>query len=93
MITIHFFLAGKGLFCSKKPPKTDNGDNILTHHQRKHVELAKFHLFSSSEMCKFGLDISFDDKAYIRPETSGLLYLIEILLNTVFYFIKQIFIL
>ena len=27
---------GKGLFCTKKPPKAESNDNYLTHHQRAH---------------------------------------------------------
>ncbi|XP_035659798.1 uncharacterized protein LOC118404665 [Branchiostoma floridae] len=63
---------GKGLWCSKKPPKTEDRDNECTHHQRKHVALAKEHLFGNgTDVSKsHGLIISMDDKAYLRPGTS-----------------------
>ena len=32
---------GLGLFCTKKPPKTDNPNKELTHHQRKHRILVR----------------------------------------------------
>ena len=54
---------GKGLWCSKKPPKTEDRGNECTHHQRNQVQLAKEEFFS-------GLCISMDDKAYLHPETS-----------------------
>ena len=28
---------GLGLFCAKKPPKAENNDNELTHHQEKYL--------------------------------------------------------
>ena len=37
---------GKGLWCSKKPPKTEDRGNECTHHQRKQVQLAKEEFFS-----------------------------------------------
>ncbi|XP_065130789.1 uncharacterized protein [Paramisgurnus dabryanus] len=63
---------GLGLWCSKKPPKTEERDNECTHHQRKHVSLAKEHLFGveAGERRKFAVAISMDDKAYLRPGTS-----------------------
>lgn len=36
---------GKGLWCSKKPPKTEDRGNECTHHQRKQVQLAKEEFF------------------------------------------------
>ena len=65
---------GLGLWCSKKPPKTEERDNECTHHQRKHVALAKQHVFGpeAGERRSFALAISMDDKAYLRPGTSGL---------------------
>ena len=60
---------GKTLFCSKKPPKTGDNENVLTHHQRKHVELLKLHLFADCEDHKWAMEVSADDKAYVRPET------------------------
>ena len=55
---------GKGLFCAKKPPKTEQEDNECTHHQRKHIKNAKSDLFS-----KVGLVVSMNDKVYLRPGT------------------------
>ncbi|CAH1240946.1 Hypp6235 [Branchiostoma lanceolatum] len=64
---------GKGLWCSKKPPKTEDRDNECTHHQRKHVALAKEHRFGKGAdgSRNHSLLISMDDKAYLRPGTSG----------------------
>ena len=64
---------GLGLFCTKKPPKTDNSHNELTHHQRKHRKLARQHIFRNEAEAKYGIAVSKDDKAYmyIRPGTSG----------------------
>jgi len=59
------------MFCAKKPPKTEDSENLLTHHQRKLVDLAKHHLYANHDNCKYAVHISADDKAYIRPETSG----------------------
>ena len=36
---------GKGLWCSKKPPKTEDHRSECTHHQQKHVKLAKEDFF------------------------------------------------
>ncbi|CAB4010188.1 RNA-directed DNA polymerase from transposon X-element [Paramuricea clavata] len=36
---------GKGLFCSKKPPKAEDADNENTHFQRAHVKNVKFSFF------------------------------------------------
>lgn len=57
---------GKGLFCAKKPPKTEHEENECTHHQRKHIKNAKCSLFSKDND---GLVLSMDDKAYLRPGT------------------------
>ena len=61
---------GKGLFCFKKPPKTENSYNENTHHQHSHVNNAKLFLFSSKqqkEATKYAIiNIhSKDDKAYV----------------------------
>ena len=60
---------GKGLWCSKKPPKTEDRGNECTHHQRKQVQLAKEEIFSADN-ANGSLCISMDDKGYLRPETS-----------------------
>ena len=65
---------GKGLFCTKKPPKAEDIDNENTHYQRAHVKNIKQSFFgrkaaetSSSKYCFMR---SIDDKAYLRPGTS-----------------------
>jgi hypothetical protein len=61
---------GKGLFCTRKPPKKANDDNENTHHQRSHVKLVKCDMFSkSSNLSENSLIISSDDKANLRPGT------------------------
>ena len=57
---------GKGLFCAKKPPKTEQEDNECTHHQRKHIKNAKSSMFLNGNE---SLVLSMDDKAYLRPGT------------------------
>jgi hypothetical protein len=70
---------GMGLFCSKKPPKLQENDNILTHHQhafKKNILLREYHE-SNGEGLKFNLFLSRDDKAYICPGTgTGTVHLI-----------------
>ena len=65
---------GLGLFCAKKPPKAENNDNELTHHQRAHkknILLAMCDLQKKEDpSCRHNLIISQDDKAYICPGTS-----------------------
>ena len=63
---------GKGLFCTKKPPKAEDIDNENTHYQRAHVKNIKMAFYSkkaehSSNLCFMQ---SIDDKAYLRPGTS-----------------------
>ncbi len=36
---------GKGLFCTKKPPKAEDVDNKTTHYQRTHVKNVKCAFF------------------------------------------------
>jgi len=61
---------GLGLFCSKKPPKAEDNDTLLTHFCRAH----KKNIIRS--LCKTEMDASkvlfrsFDDKAYLCPNTS-----------------------
>lgn len=57
---------GRGLFCAKKPPKTEQELNECTHHQRKHVKDAKHNIFAKNND---GLVLSMDDKAYLRSGT------------------------
>ena len=62
---------GMGLFCSKKPPKLQGKDNILTHYQRafkKNILLRQCDE-SNGEGLKFNLFLSRDNKAYICPGT------------------------
>ena len=61
---------GRSLFCCKKPPKTEDKQNELTHHQRAHVKNAIFNFCYKSEDRKFSFIKSIDDKAYVRPGTS-----------------------
>ena len=63
---------GKGLFCFKNPPKTEDSYNENTHHQHSHVNNARLFLFSSKhqkEATKYAIIHSKDDKAYVRPGT------------------------
>ena len=59
---------GKWLWCTKKPPKTEDHDTESTHHQRAHVRNAKHRIFGDDEK-DHSLLISMDDKAYLRPGT------------------------
>lgn len=64
---------GLGLFCSKKPPKLQDNENILTHHQRafkKGILMTHCERFGNEKGAKHTLIISRDDKAYICPGTS-----------------------
>ncbi|XP_032235410.2 uncharacterized protein LOC5510379 [Nematostella vectensis] len=61
---------GKGLFCTKKPPKAEDCDNENTHHQRSHCKNVQQFLSSDKSKQKFSFIKSMDDKAYIRPGTS-----------------------
>lgn len=61
---------GKGLFCTKKPPKAEDTDNVNTHHQRAHVKNVQQFFFETPESTKLNLIHSMDDKAYVRPGTS-----------------------
>ncbi|CAC5414034.1 unnamed protein product [Mytilus coruscus] len=59
-----------GCFVQKKPPRTEDDKNLLTHHQRAHVKLNRHVMFGKYSMMKLdSMEISFDDKAYIRPGT------------------------
>lgn len=58
----------KWLWCTKKPPKTEDHDTESTHHQRAHVRNAKHTMFGDHEKDHILL-ISMDDKAYLRPGT------------------------
>ena len=40
---------GNWLWCTKKPPKTEDHDTVSTHHQRAHVLNAKLTMFSESQ--------------------------------------------
>lgn len=63
---------GRGLFCTKKPPKTEDKQNVNTHHQRAHVKNVQRFLFSdkTKHNRKYCFAQSCDDKAYLRPGTS-----------------------
>ena len=61
---------GGMLFCTKKPPKTEADSNETTHHQRAHVKLNRLNVFGQDSTLKsYGIEISMDGKAYIRPGT------------------------
>ena len=62
---------GLGLFCSKKPPKLEDKENLLTHHQRafkKNILMKQCHPDNGIGL-RSNLFISRDDKAYICPGT------------------------
>ena len=63
---------GKGLFCTKKPPRAEDVDNENTHFQRAHVKNVKVEFFGreSRETSHLCFMRSTDDKAYLRPGTS-----------------------
>lgn len=61
---------GQSLFCCKKPPKTEESETELTHHQRAHVKNAVEDFCFNEEDRKYALIKSIDDKAYVRPGTS-----------------------
>ena len=63
---------GKGLFCTKKPLKTQDIHNVNTHHQRAHVRNVQRFLFSDKTKInrKYSFAQSCDNKAYLRPGTS-----------------------
>ena len=82
---------GLGLFCSKKPPKLQETDNLLTHHQRalkKNIIVKHCH-FSHDDSIEHNMFLSRDDKAYICPGTSTgkllrLLTLLSLLIKCIF---------
>lgn len=52
--------------------KTEDNETILTHHQRDCVLLIRKFMFGENSILRpMSLDISFDDKACIRPGTYG----------------------
>ena len=63
---------GKMLFCTRKPPKTEDNSNESTHYQRAHKKNVVKQFFSerSANETKFSFARSIDDKAYVRPGTS-----------------------
>ena len=61
---------GRSLFCCKKPPKTEDKEMELTHHQRAHVKNAVFDFCYKEQDRKYSFMKSIDDKAYVRPGTS-----------------------
>ena len=63
---------GKGLSCTKKPPKAEDKDNENTHYQRAHIKNIKMEFFSKAKETthKYCFMQSMDDKAYLRPGTS-----------------------
>ena len=61
---------GQSLFCCKKPPKTEDNETELTHHQRAHVKNVIEDFCYNEEDRKYAFIKSMDDKAYVRPGTS-----------------------
>lgn len=64
---------GNALFCTKKPPKTEDQMNENTHYQRAHVHHIKTAFYGSStpeHIRKLNFMRSIDDKAYLRHGTS-----------------------
>ncbi|CAC5384129.1 unnamed protein product [Mytilus coruscus] len=56
------------LLC-KKPPKTVSKLHKTTHHQRSHVKVNRESMFTPEDMHNVSLEVSMDDKAYLRPGT------------------------
>lgn len=72
-VIILAFLQVIGCFAQKKPPKTEDHETELTHHQRAHGKLNRWNMFATNSQFKgASLEISFDDKAYVRPGTDGM---------------------
>ena len=64
---------GHPLFCTKKPPKTQDQMNESTHYQCAHVRNIKTTFFGSStpdNIRELSFMRSIDDKAYLRPGSS-----------------------
>ena len=60
---------GRGLFCCKKPPKSEERSNLLTHYCRAFKKNVIRSLCSEDDHSST-LVRSYDDKAYLCPETS-----------------------
>lgn len=66
------------MYCIRKPPKTEESRSELTHHQRAHAKLNRWDMFGDdSKIAKHSIELSFDDKAYVRPGTEGTVYFIN----------------
>ena len=59
---------GKWLWCTKKPPKTEDHNTECTHHQRAHFHNANLTMFAEDEK-EHSVFIRMDDKAYLCPGT------------------------
>lgn len=59
---------GLGLFCCKKPPKAEDTSSLLTHFCRAHKKNIIRHLSTTDN--NLTTYRSFDDKAYLCPDTS-----------------------
>ena len=60
---------GLALFCTKKPPKLQDKENVLTHYQRAFKRNILHTRCGPAEKSDANLFISRDDKAYICPGT------------------------
>lgn len=70
LIVVFSFISGKGLFCCRKPPKTEESSSINTHYQRAHKKnvLKSFYSKESKDTnTAYSFSRSIDDKAYLRP--------------------------
>ena len=63
---------GKGLFCVRKPPKSEENDKVPTKYQRSHIKRTIHHLLAAGGD-HVSLIVSKDDKAYIKAEGSDAL--------------------
>ena len=62
---------GKMLFCTRKPPKTEDNNNESTHYQRAHKKnvIKRFFSERAGDKRKLCFARNIDDKAYVRPGT------------------------
>ena len=61
---------GLGIFCCKKPPKTEDSSNLLTHFCRAYKKNIIRNFSTDQDVSNKTMYRSFDDKAYLCPATS-----------------------